>query len=201
MSSIVLGVTGASGQPLAVRALKLLLENEKSIDLILSKGAYSVWSSENNIKIPIDTEKQKSFWSDFLEVNTQRLICHKWNETSATIASGSYKTDGMVIVPCTMGKIGRIANGYGQDLIERAADVHLKEQRKLVISPRESPFSLIHLRNMCQLSEAGAQIIPCIPSWYSNPNTLNEMIDFMVVRLFDTFGYELKEINRWNGKK
>ena len=82
-------------------------------------------------------------------------------------------------------------------MIERSADVHLKEKRKLIISPRESPFNLIHLRNMTQLCEAGAEIIPSIPSWYAKPKSLDEMIDFMVVRLFDSFGFELKNINRW----
>ncbi len=197
MSSIVLGVTGASAQQLAERSLKLLLENNNVVHLILSKGAYNVWLAENNIKIPIDTEKQIKFWRDRFRTDKGTLICHRWNDVSASIASGSFKTKAMVIVPCTMGKIGRISNGIAEDLIERCADVHLKENRKLIISPRESPFNLIHLRNMTQLCEAGAQIIPCIPSWYSNPQSLDEMIDFMIVRLFDSLDYELKDINRW----
>ena len=103
----------------------------------------------------------------------------------------------MVIVPCSMGTIGKIASGCSIDLIERCADVHLKEGRPLIISPRESPFNLIHLRNMTLLCEAGAKIVPCIPAWYSQPKDLNEMVDFIVVRLFDSLNLDLKEINRW----
>ncbi len=197
MSSVVLGITGASAQQLAERSLQLLLEYEKEVDLVLSKGAYNVWTAEYNEKIPLDSEKQIEFWRLRLKTNKGILRCHKWSDNSASIASGSYKTEGMVIIPCTMGKIGRIANGFAQDLIERTADVHLKEKRKLIISPRESPFSLIHLKNMTKLCEAGADIIPCIPAWYGKPESLNEMIDFMIVRLFDSLGYELKDINRW----
>ncbi len=197
INPIVLAVTGASAQQLATRSLQLLLEKNKNVDLILSQGAYKVWLSELNTKVPIDPIKQEFFWRDLLKVDSGKLICHKWNDNSASIASGSFKTLGMLIVPCTMGKIARISNGIASDLIERTADVHLKEKRKLIISPRESPFNLIHLRNMTQLCEAGAEIIPCIPSWYSKPKSLDEMIDFMVVRLFDTFGLELKPINRW----
>ena len=107
----------------------------------------------------------------------------------------------MVIAPCSMGTLGRIANGYSLDLIERCADVHLKEGRKLAIAPRESPFNLIHMKNMTLLCESGASIVPPIPSWYSNPNSLEEMIDFIVVRLFDSIGEELSPINRWKGIK
>ncbi len=96
-----------------------------------------------------------------------------------------------------MGTVSRIATGFSLNLIERVADVHLKEKRKLIISPRESPFNLIHLKNMVTLHEAGAQIVPCIPAWYSKPTSLDQMVDFLVVRLFDTLDLELKNINRW----
>ncbi len=201
MSSIVIAVTGASAQVLAERAIDLLLKSNYSINLILSKGAYEVWNSENNTHIPLDPNKQEQFWRKRFKNSQGTLTCHKWNDNAATIASGSYLTIGMVIVPCTMGTIGRIASGCSINLIERCADVHLKEGRPLIISPRESPFNLIHLRNMTSLCEAGAKIIPCIPAWYSQPNSLDQMIDFMVVRLFDSLKLDLKAINRWQGKK
>ncbi len=197
ISPIVIGVTGASAQILAERSIDLLLQANYSVNLILSKGAYEVWTSENNIHIPLDSLKQEKFWRERLENSNGKLTCHKWNENSASIASGSYKTKGMVILPCSMGTLGRIASGSSINLLERCADVHLKEGRPLIISPRESPFNLIHLRNMTTLCESGAKIVPCIPAWYSHPSDIKEMIDFMVVRLFDSLNLDLKEINRW----
>ena len=197
ISSIVIGVTGASAQILAERSIDLLLQANYSVNLILSKGAYEVWNSENNIHIPLDSLKQEKFWRERLKNSNGKLTCHKWNENSASIASGSYKTKGMVILPCSMGTLGRIASGSSINLLERCADVHLKEGRPLIISPRESPFNLIHLRNMTTLCESGAKIVPCIPAWYSQPNDIDQMIDFMVVRLFDSLNLDLKEINRW----
>ena len=105
----------------------------------------------------------------------------------------------MVIVPCSMGTLGRIASGFSLDLIERCADVHLKENRPLIISPRESPFNLIHLENLNILARAGATIVPPIPAWYTNPKTIEDIIDFIVVRLFDSLGEDLENINRWVG--
>ena len=197
ISPIVLGVTGASAQILAERSIDLLLQANYPINLILSKGAYEGWNSENNIHIPLDSLKQEKFWRERLENSNGKLTCHKWNEHSASIASGSHKTKGMVIIPCSMGTLGRIASGSSINLVERCADVHLKEGRPLIISPRESPFNLIHLRNMTTLCESGAKIVPCIPSWYSQPKDIDEMIDFMVVRLLDSLNLDLKKINRW----
>ena len=201
MSRLVIAITGASAQILAERSIDLLLNANQKIDVILSRGSYEVWQSENGVKIPIEEKKQELFWRERLNNDRGDIRCHKWNNNSASIASGSYETLGMVIVPCSMGTIGKIASGCSIDLIERTADVHLKEGRPLIISPRESPFNLIHLNNMTTLCKAGAKIIPCIPSWYSRPRNLDEMIDFMVVRLFDSLKIELKEINRWTGPK
>ena len=197
MTKLVLAVTGASAQPIAERSIELLLSNGIDLHLILSRGAYEVWNSENNIQVPLDPIRQSLFWSERLNISSNQLTCHKWNDNSASIASGSIKTKGMVIVPCTMGTLGRIANGFSLDLIERCADVHLKENRKLILAPRESPFNLIHLRNMTKLCESGASIVPIIPAWYTKPKTLQEMIDFVVVRLFDSLDLDLKHINRW----
>ena len=193
----VLAVTGASAQPLAERALSLLLKNNKNIHLILSKGAYKVWKEEMKIEIPNNPIIQEEFWRSRLSVSKGKLTCHEWNDIAASIASGSYKTSAMIIIPCSIGTIGRIASGISSNLIERCADVHLKESRPLLISPRESPLNLIHLRNLTILSEAGARIIPPIPAWYSKPNSIDEMIDFMIVRLFDSIDLNIGNINRW----
>ena len=201
MKSIVIAITGASAIQLGERSIQLLLENHKKVDLILSKGAYEVAKSERNINIPVEPNSQTDFWRDKLEVNSGKLTCYRWNDHSASIASGSHKTKGMVVVPCSMGTLGRIASGFSLGLIERCADVHLKEKRPLIIAPRESPFNLIHIENIKRLMEAGAIIVPPIPAWYTNPKTIEDIIDFIVVRLFDSLGEDLDNIKRWVGPK
>ena len=199
MSSIVIAITGASALQLGERSIQVLLENCRSVDLILSKGAYEVAKSERNINIPVEPKAQADYWRTKLGVNSGKLTCYRWNDHSAAIASGSHKTRGMVIVPCSMGTLGRIASGFSLDLIERCADVHLKENRPLIISPRESPLNLIHIENIKRLATAGALIVPPIPAWYTNPQTIEDIIDFIVVRLFDSLGEDLNYIKRWKG--
>ena len=199
MSSYVLAVSGASAQQIAERSIQLLLSNNHDLDLILSRGAYEVWQAERGIGVPTDPTMQATFWRQRLNVSNGNLTCHRWNNQAATIASGSYQTEGMLIVPCSMGAVGRISSGIATDLIERCADVHLKEGRPLVIAPREMPWNLIHLRNLTALAEAGARIAPLIPGWYTNPTNLDEMVDFLVMRLFDTLGETLTKIPRWQG--
>ncbi len=199
MKSIVIAITGASAMQIGERSIQLLLENNRSVDLILSKGAYEVAKSERNINIPVEPKAQSDYWRNLLRVKSGNLRCYRWNDHSASIASGSHKTKGMVIVPCSMGTLGRIASGFSLDLIERCADVHLKENRPLIISPRESPLNLIHIENIKRLATAGALIVPPIPAWYTNPKTIDDLIDFIVVRLFDSLGEDLNYIKRWNG--
>ena len=199
MNSIVIAITGASAMQIGERCIQLLLEHNKNVDLILSKGAYEVAKSERNINIPINTTAQSLFWRSKLSVQSGKLTCYRWNDHSASIASGSHKTKGMIIVPCSMGTLGRIASGFSLDLIERCADVHLKENRPLIISPRESPFNLIHIENIKRLATAGALIVPPIPAWYTKPKTIEDIIDFIVVRLLDSLGEDLDNINRWDG--
>ncbi len=199
MNSIVIAITGASAMQIGERSIQVLLENNRSVDLILSKGAYEVAKSERNINIPVEPNAQCDFWRTKLGVKLGKLTCYRWNDNSASIASGSHKTKGMVIVPCSMGTLGRIASGFSLDLIERCADVHLKENRPLIISPRESPLNLIHIENIKRLATAGALIVPPIPAWYTNPQTIDDLIDFIVVRLFDSLGENLNNIKRWDG--
>ena len=199
MNSIVIAITGASAMQIGERSIQLLLENNQCVDLILSKGAYQVAKSERNINIPVEPNAQTTYWRNKLKVKSGRLTCYRWNDNSASIASGSHKTKGMVIVPCSMGTLGRIASGFSLDLIERCADVHLKEKRPLIISPRESPLNLVHIDNIKRLATAGASIVPPIPAWYTNPETIEDLIDFIVVRLFDSLGEDLNYIKRWNG--
>ena len=199
MHPYVLAVTGASAQPLAERALLRLLQQERSVHLVLSRGAHEVFRAEQGVSVPVEPEQQERFWRDRLQVNSGTLQCHRWNDQAASIASGSYRTKAMVIVPCSMGTVGRINAGVATDLIERCADVHLKERRPLVIAPREMPFNLIHLRNLTALAEAGATIAAPIPAWYSQPTSLDDMVDFLVVRLFDGLEEDLAPLRRWTG--
>lgn len=199
MAPLVLAVSGASAQPLAQRALQLLLTAGESVELVMSRGAIAVWQAELGIQVPGKGEAQERFWRERTGCSTGNLRCHRWNDQAAGIASGSYPTRGMVILPASMGTVGRIASGVALDLVERAADVHLKENRPLVICPRETPWNLVHLRNLTALAEAGARIAPPVPAWYHQPRTIDDMVDFLVVRTFDLLGYDLAPLLRWQG--
>lgn len=196
---VVLAISGASGQPLAERALQLLLEAGEAVELITSRGAINVWQAELGVTVPGDPDAQERFWRQRTGSSSGWLRCHRWNDQAVGIASGSFATRGMIILPASMGAVGRIASGVATDLLERAADVHLKEGRRLVICPRETPWSLVHLRNLTALAEAGARIAPPVPAWYHQPATIAEMIDFLVIRSLDALGYELDGLRRWQG--
>jgi 4-hydroxy-3-polyprenylbenzoate decarboxylase len=198
---LILGITGASGLIYAVRALKFLLQAEYSVELVASKSTYMVWQAEQTIRMPVEAVAQELFWRQQAGVETQgKLNCHPWGDVGANIASGSFRTLGMVIMPCSMSTVGKLAAGLSSDLLERAADVQLKEGRKLVLVPRETPFSLIHLRNLTALAEAGARIVPAIPAWYHNPQTIEDLVDFVVARALDQLDIDCIPINRWEGK-
>jgi 4-hydroxy-3-polyprenylbenzoate decarboxylase len=125
------------------------------------------------------------------------LNCHPWGNVGANIASGSFRTLGMLVIPCSMSTVGKLAAGLSSDLLERAADVQLKEGRKLVVVPRETPFSLIHLRNLTALAEAGARVVPAIPAWYHRPQTIEDLVDFVVARALDQFEIDCVPVGRW----
>ena len=196
---IVLAISGASAQPLAQRALQLLLEAGETVEVVTSKGAIGVWQAELGIRVPLEPQAQEAFWRERTATSGGQLRCHRWNDQSVGIASGSFRTKGMVILPASMGTVGRIASGVALDLVERAADVHLKEGRPLVICPRETPWNLIHLRNLTTLAEAGARIAPPVPAWYHQPQSIEDMVDFLVIRVFDVLGFDLGTLNRWQG--
>lgn len=199
MHPIVLGITGASGQIYAVRALKFLLSQDLTIEVVASKAAITVWQAEGLGKLPLQPQKQAQFWREQCGETRGQLNCHSWADIGATIASGSFKTSGMIVMPCSMSTVGKIAHGLSSDLVERVADVHLKEGRKLVLVPRETPFSLIHLRNLTLLAEAGATIVPAIPAWYHNPKTIEDLVDFVVARALDQLNIDSNIIQRWQG--
>ncbi|MEH1813127.1 MULTISPECIES: flavin prenyltransferase UbiX [unclassified Nostoc] len=199
---LILGVSGASGLIYAVRAIKFLLEAEYSIELVASKSTYMVWQSEQEIRMPSEPTGQEQFWREQAGVALLgKLRCHPWSDVGAGIASGSFATLGMMIIPCSMSTVAKLAVGLSSDLLERAADVQLKEGRKLVIVPRETPFSLIHLRNLTSLAEVGVRIVPAIPAWYHNPQTIEDLVDFVVARALDQLDIDCIPIQRWQGRR
>ena len=195
---LIVGVSGASGLIYAVRTLKHLLTADYSIELVASKAAYMVWLEEEGIKMPIDPIAQEEFWREKCGVESLgKLTCHAFGNVGANIASGSFRTLGMLVIPCSMSTVGKMAAGLSSDLLERSADVQLKEGRKLVIVPRETPLNLIHLRNLTTLAEAGARIVPATPAWYHHPKTIDDLVDFVVARALDQFDIDCVKIDRW----
>ena len=195
---LILGITGASGLIYAIRAIKYLLAADYQIELVASRSTYMVFQAEDQIRLPSEPDEQADFWREQAGVLTAgKLRCHRWGDVGANIVSGSYRTQGMIIIPCSMSTVGKLAAGLSGDLLERAADVQLKEGRKLVIVPRETPFSLIHLRNLTSLAEAGAAIVPACPAWYHKPQSIDDLVDFVVARALDRLDIDCIPINRW----
>ncbi len=195
---LIIGVSGASGLIYAVRALKFLLEADYAIELVASKASYMVWQAEHTIRMPAEPSLQETFWREQCGVERGgKLTCHPWGDVGANIASGSFRTLGMLVIPCSMSTAAKLAAGLSSDLLERAADVQLKEGRKLVVVPRETPFSLIHLKNLTTLAEAGARIVPAIPAWYHHPKTIEDLVDFVVARALDQFEIDCVNVERW----
>ncbi|MBW4558658.1 MAG: UbiX family flavin prenyltransferase [Trichormus sp. ATA11-4-KO1] len=199
---LILGVSGASGLIYAVRALKYLLAADYEIELVASKSTYIVWQAEQDTRMPAEPTGQEQFWREQAGVTVGgKLRCHPWSDVGAGIASGSFRTLGMMIMPCSMSTVAKLAVGLSSDLLERAADVQLKEGRKLVIVPRETPFSLIHLRNLTTLAEAGVRVVPAIPAWYHNPQSIEDLVDFVVARALDQLDIDCIPIQRWQGRQ
>ncbi|MFE4105260.1 flavin prenyltransferase UbiX [Almyronema epifaneia] len=197
---LILGITGASGLIYAVQALKHLLAADYAVELVASKSTHLVWQAEQSQRMPVEPVQQEAFWREQAGgVTGGKLRCHPWGDVGATIASGSFRTLGMVVMPCSMSTVAKIAAGLSSDLLERAADVQLKEKRPLIVVPRETPFSLIHLRNLTTLAEAGAQIVPAIPAWYHNPQTIADLVDFVVARVLDQLDIDCVPLRRWQG--
>jgi 4-hydroxy-3-polyprenylbenzoate decarboxylase len=180
---IVVGITGASGIIYGVRLLETLRSLEVETHLILSD-----WAAEN---LALETDYQLS---DLEGMATRK---YDYCDMTAPVASGSFLTAGMVVVPCTMKTLAGIANGYSENLLERAADVTLKEGRKLILAPRETPLSPIHLENMLKLARIGVVIAPPMPAFYNKPAGILEMVDYQVGRLIDLLGIEHNLLKRW----
>ena len=188
----VLAITGASGGPYAVRLLDVLAREQVPLMLIVSSHGWRLLETETGISSEV--ELRKATGGDWSSVTV-----YPNEDRGARPASGSAPTAGMVVCPCSMGTMSAIAHGSSRSLVERAADVTLKERRPLILVPRETPFSLVHLRNMTAVTEAGATVIPAAPGFYHRPQKVGDLVDFIVQRVLDHMGIEADVAPRWEG--
>ena len=195
---IALGITGASGAIYGRRVLEeLLLRPEIEVHLAISPSAQKVMRLEDGLEIDL-----KKFSLSSLRLKSPaagKLVYHQHDDVGAPIASGSFRVEAMVVAPCSMGCAGAIAHGLSDNLIERAADVMLKERRPLIVVPRETPYSTAHLRNLLTLSELGATVLPASPGFYGKPQSVADMVNFIVARVLDHLHIENDLAKRWNG--
>lgn len=193
MKQYVVGITGASGSIYGLRTIEALLEAGARVRLILTENGEKV--------IAYETGREPGEWiAEFKARFSDLLILEDNKDLFSAAASGSHLADGMVIAPCSMSKLAHIAAGITPDLLTRAADVALKQRRPLVVMPRETPLSQIHLKNMLTLAECGAFIVPAMPAFYQKPKCLDDMADFMAGRVLDCLGVENHRYARWKEK-
>ena len=195
---LVLGITGASGAPYAVRLLAVLLRAGRTVHLTVSPAAVEVLRTELGRDLDLTRfDPAALLGPDADGLDLARLRYHHHLDFRAGIASGSFLTAGMAVCPCSMGTVAAVAHGTSDNLIHRAADVHLKERRKLVLVPRETPLGLVQLRNLTAVAEAGAVVLPAMPAFYTRPQSVADMVDFVVGRVCDQLGVEHGLLRRW----
>ncbi len=196
--TVCLALTGASGMPYGLRLLECLLAADCRVQLLYSQAAQIVARQEMDFDLPSrPAEARKLLLDRFPTARPDNLQVYGREEWFAPVASGSNPPTAMVVCPCSMGTLAGIAQGLSDNLIERAADVVLKEGRKLVLVPRETPFSLIHLENMLRLARAGAVILPPSPGFYHHPQSVQDIVDFVVARVLDQIGVNHNLMRRW----
>ncbi|MSQ13272.1 MAG: UbiX family flavin prenyltransferase [Dehalococcoidia bacterium] len=226
MAIYIVGVTGGSGAPYARRLLQALLAMEHVVKLVASASGEKVMEVEEGLRLGGTVAERERQWKAFLAAPSLGVAQGRFaplpsgpnplppfpegeggglelfgnDDVGASIASGSYPSKAMVIVPCSMGTLGRIAAGASSNLVERAADVMLKERRQLILTPRETPLSRIHLRNMLTVTEAGAEVLPAMPGFYHRPKSVDDLVDFIVGRILDRLGLESALTRRWRGE-
>jgi 4-hydroxy-3-polyprenylbenzoate decarboxylase len=183
---LIIGITGATGTIYGVRLLERLRESGVETHLVISR-----WGARTLLHETPYTREQ---------VEALATVAYAPGDMGASISSGSFRTDGMIIAPCSAKSLAAIAHGYGEGLIHRAADVVLKERRKLVLAVREAPLSAIHLENMLTVARMGAMVMPPLPAFYNHPRTIDDIVDYTVARLLDQFGLEVAGAERWVGE-
>jgi 4-hydroxy-3-polyprenylbenzoate decarboxylase len=192
-SDVVLAMTGASGAPYAVALLQTLTRTGRAVHLTVSPSGAQVLAEELGIEVALTRFDPSAFG----DLGPGRVVYHHHGDFSAGIASGSFPTGGMVVSPCSMSTLAAVAHGLTTNLITRAADVHLKERRQLILVPRETPLSLVHLENMAAVTRAGAVVLPAMPGWYHRPRTLDDLVRFVVARVCDQLGVANDLVPRW----
>ena len=199
--TVTLALTGASGMPYGLRLLECLLSAGVEVGLVYSPAAQIVAKQECDLTLPAQPREAARLLAERYGAQPGQLAVYGRDDWMAPIASGSAPADAMAVCPCTMGTLGAIANGLADNLIERAADVALKERKPLVLVPRETPLSAIHLENMARLARAGATILPPSPGFYARPASVGELVDFVVARVLDHLGVAHDLGPRWGERR
>jgi 4-hydroxy-3-polyprenylbenzoate decarboxylase len=194
---LIVGMTGASGAPYALCLLEECLRQGHEVHLVVTEAGWRVLKEEHDWP----TSRREELFDERFGHLPGRLVHHPLKDIGASIASGSFRTDGMAVIPCSMGTLAKLAAGLSTNLLERAADVMLKERRPLIIVPRETPLSPIHLENMLALARAGAHIVPAMPAFYHRPESVEDMVRFIAGKVLDLLGIDHGLFRRWEGGK
>jgi 4-hydroxy-3-polyprenylbenzoate decarboxylase len=198
---IAVALTGASGAQYGLRLIECLVRAERRVHLLYSRAAQIVVNMETDLQLPGQAAEAQHLLTDYFSAAPEQIRVYGRQQWTAPVASGSNPPDALVVCPCTTGTLASIAHGISDDLIDRAADVMLKEGGKLILVVRETPFSSIHLQNMLSLSQAGAVIMPANPGFYYQPQQVSDLVDFMVARILDHLGVEHELMPRWGEQK
>jgi len=198
--SLTLAITGASGTIYGLRLLEKLIESDIKIYLLISSAAHVVISTETQYQLPTRSKELQDTLSQKFKADKNQLEVLGKDQWMAPIASGSNISDAMVVCPCSSGTLSAIAHGSSNNLIERAADVTLKEKRQLILVTRETPLSVIHLENMLALAKIGVTLLPASPGFYNRPKNIDELVDFIVARILDHLNIEHDLVPRWSAK-
>lgn len=199
--TIALAMTGASGAQYGLRLLECLIRADKEVSVMISSPARVVIGMETDLKLPGRAAELQAFLADRYGAGTGQLRVFGNDQWTAPVASGSNAPRAMVVCPCTSGTLSAIARGNSDNLLERSADVAIKEQRRLIIVPRETPLSAIHLENMLTLARLGVTILPACPGFYHRPEGIGDLVDFIVARVLDHLDIEHDLLPRWGGDR
>lgn len=198
---ITLAFTGASGAPYGLALLKQLVAENVQVFLLISSAAKVVLATEENLQLPSGKDAQQAFFTEFANAKPNQIHVFGKEEWFSPVASGSAAPKQMVVCPCSTGTLSAIAMGASDNLIERAADVVIKERGQLILVVRETPFSTIHLQNMLSLSQMGVTIMPAAPGFYHQPTSITDLVDFMVARILDHLHVDQQVVPRWGYQK
>ncbi|KMT63896.1 flavin prenyltransferase UbiX [Catenovulum maritimum] len=196
-NQITLALTGASGMPYALLLLKALVKADYKIHLLISSAAQVVLKTESHLSLPSRSDLAAEFLAKYTDAKPEQIICYGKDEWFSPVASGSSAPKTMVICPCSMGTVSAITHGASDNLIERAADVVIKEKGQLILLPREMPYSVIHLENLTKLAKLGVTVMPASPGFYHEPKTIDDLVGFVVARILDHLNIPQTLLEPW----